>query len=374
MQRAQFMPLALADFVAYERQLTWVDLSWLDCIAALHSWATLHSMPLTTSMPLASRLQVTTELYNSSTRETNEIKSIKSNKINHHNNLIYDSCKLNRKLSSTNNSVKLIACRLHGGMLCSSVELLTNHNKEISLKFKQWFAGLTDGDGYIYVNKKDLVGFELTLPTHDEKVLRIIQNKFGGTVHARGGLKAVRYRTQRRDVIYKIIQCLNGFVINNVRLVQLHKACLALNIPIKDPIVPDINSAYISGLLDSDGSINIYKAYYQDKFRFQLTISISNKSRSNIEFLLNVIGGNIFFDKRLNGHYIWRANSKLLHLNLYNYFFKFPPKTIKSHRTFLITEFHELNNRKVYLDNNKASINYKTWNNFINRWDNKILS
>ena len=242
------------------------------------------------------------------------------------------------------------------------------------MKFKQWFAGLTDGDGYIYVNKKDFVGFELTLPTHDEKVLRIIQNKFGGTVHARGGLKAVRYRTQRRDVMYKIIQCLNGFVINNVRLVQLHKACLALNIPIKDPIVPDINSAYISGLLDSDGSINIYKSYYQDKFRFQLTISISNKSRSNIEFLLNVIGGNIYFDKRLNGHYIWRANSKLLHLNLYKYFVKFPPKTIKSHRTFLITEFHELNNRKVYLDNNKSSINYKTWNNFINRWENKILS
>jgi hypothetical protein len=62
-----------------------------------------------------------------------------------------------------------------------------------------------------------------------------------------------------------------------------------------------------------------------------------------------------------------------LHLNLYNYFFKFPPKTIKSHRTFLIKEFHELNNRKVYLDNNKLSINYKTWNNFIFRWDNKIL-
>ena len=268
-----------------------------------------------------------------------QIKFIKSNNINHHNNLIFD-----------------------------------NHNKEISLKFKQWFAGLTDGDGYIYVNKKGFVGFELTLPTHDEKVLRIIQNKFGGTIHARGGLKAVRYRTQRRDVMYKIIQCLNGFVINNVRLVQLHKACLALNIPIKEPIVPDINSAYISGLLDSDGSINIYKSYYQDKFRFQLTISISNKSRSNIECLLNVIGGNIYFDKRLNGHYIWRANSKLLHLNLYNYFFKFPPKTIKSHRTFLIKEFHELNNRKVYLDNNKLSINYKTWNNFINRWDNKILS
>ena len=336
---------------AIVKRVSWVEWVSLQLSYISHS---LHSKPLTTktrklapytpgAMPHCGLWEVD-ELHSMPlTGEANEIKFLKSNKINHHNNLIYDSC-------------------------------ITNHNKEISLKFKQWFAGLTDGDGYIYVNKKDFVGFELTLPTHDEKVLRIIQNKFGGTVHARGGLKAVRYRTQRRDVMYKIIQCLNGFVINNVRLVQLHKACLALNIPIKDPIVPDINSAYISGLLDSDGSINIYKSYYQDKFRFQLTISISNKSRSNIEFLLNVIGGNIYFDKRLNGHYIWRANSKLLHLNLYKYFLKFPPKTIKSHRTFLITEFHELNNRKVYLDKNKSSINYKTWNNFINRWENKILS
>jgi hypothetical protein len=116
-------------------------------------------------------------------------------------------------------------------------------------------------------------------------------------------MKAVRYRTQRKEVIHKIIQCLNGLVINNIRLVQLHKACLALNIPIKDPILPNINSAYISGLLDSDGTINIYRRNYNNTFRYQLTISISNKSRSNIEFLLKVIGGQINFDKSFNGHY-----------------------------------------------------------------------
>ena len=143
----------------------------------------------------------------------------------------------------------------------------------------------------------------MTLPTDDEKVLRIIQNKFGGNVHARSGMKAVRYRTQRQNVIYKIIHCLNGLVINNIRLSQLHKACLALNIPIKDPILPTINSAYISGLLDSDGCINIYKSNYNDTYRYQLTISITNKSRCNIEFLLSVIGGNIYFDKSLNGYY-----------------------------------------------------------------------
>lgn len=244
-----------------------------------------------------------------------------------------------------------------------------SHNNEISLKFREWFAGLTDGDGYLYVNKNGHIGYELTLPTEDEKVLRIIQNKFGGNVHARGGYKAIRYRTQNRDSMYKIVHCLNGLVINNVRLAQLHKVCLALNIPIKDPIIPSINSAYISGLLDSDGTINFYKRTYNDTYRYQLTISITNKSRSNIEFLLKEFGGNIYFDKGGNGKYKWSINSKLLHLKLYDYFLKFPPKTNKGHRTFLIKEFHDLNSKKVYLDENKLSINYKIWENFKIKWD-----
>jgi ubiquinol-cytochrome c reductase cytochrome b subunit len=103
--------------------------------------------------------------------------------------------------------------------------------------------------------------------------------------------------------MYKIVHCLNGLVINNVRLAQLHKVCLALNIPIKDPIIPTIDSSYISGLLDSDGTINFYKQTCNDTYRYQLTISITNKSRSNLDFLLNVIGGNIYFDKGKNGSY-----------------------------------------------------------------------
>ncbi len=253
----------------------------------------------------------------------------------------------------------------------NNIIIKDSHNNEISLKFREWFAGLSDGDGYLYVNKNGHTGFELTLPTEDLKVLRIIQNKFGGNVHARGGYKAVRYRTQNRDTMYKIAHCLNGLVINNVRLAQLHKVCLALNIPIKDPILPTINSAYISGLLDSDGTINFYKFTSNDTYRYQLTICISNKSRNNLDFLLNVIGGIIYFDKGGNGSYKWSINSKLLHLKLYDYFLKFPPKTIKGHRTFLIKEFHDLNSKKVYLDENKLSINYKIWQNFKIKWDSK---
>lgn len=254
--------------------------------------------------------------------------------------------------------------------LNNNQKVLDNHKNEISLEFKQWFAGLTDGVGYIYVNKEGYVGYEMTLNSMDEKVLRIIQNKFGGNVHARAGLKAIRYRSQNKNTVYNIIQCLNGLVINNIRLAQLHKACLALNIPIKDSIYPDINSAYISGLLDADGNINIYKSFFKDTYRYQLTIAIYNKSLCNIDFLSKVIGGKSYFDKKLNGHYKWIANSKLLHLKLYDYFLKFPPKTVKGHRTFLIKEFHDLNAIKAYLETNPQSVRYKIWQDFIVRWNN----
>uniref|UniRef100_UPI0030023490 intron-encoded RNA maturase bI4 n=1 Tax=Fomes fomentarius TaxID=40442 RepID=UPI0030023490 len=286
---------------------------------------------------------------------------------------ISETIRTQKKIINSNNKNFLIPYYIGKRGISTRINnaiIKDNHNNEISLIFKQWFAGITDGDGYIYVNKQGYVGFEITLPTCDEKVLRIIQNKFGGNIKARSGVKAVRYRTKNKESVSKIIQCLNGLIINNIRLVQLHKACLALNIPIKDPITPTIDSAYISGLLDSDGSINIYKHFYNLTYRYQLTISIANKSRSNIEFLLPTIGGNIYFDRSENGRYIWKANSKLLHLKLYDYFLKFPPKTIKTHRTHLIKEFHELNDKKVYRDTDILSMNFKIWKNFISKWDN----
>ena len=252
----------------------------------------------------------------------------------------------------------------------STTIIKDSHNNDIELNFRQWFAGLTDGDGYLYVNKQGYAGYELTLPTEDEKVLRIIQNKYGGQIKPRGGYKAVRYRTQNHQTVYKIAQSLNGLVINNIRLAQLHKVCLSLNIPIKDPVYPTENSAYTSGLLDSDGTINFYKHFYNDKFRYQLTISITNKSRCNIDYLLKVFGGTIYFDKGGYGKYKWVINSKALHFLLYDYFIKFPPKTIKGHRTFLIKEFHDLTFKKVYLDENKLSLNNKIWKQFEIKWNN----
>ena len=61
----------------------------------------------------------------------------------------------------------------------------------------------------------------------------------------------------------------------------------------------------------------------------------------------------------------------LLHLKLYEYFRNFPPKTIKRHRTYLIQDFHELNELKAYLNQSPNSILYKKWLLFMKKWNNK---
>lgn len=132
----------------------------------------------------------------------------------------------------------------------NNIIIKDSHNNELDLKFREWFAGITDGDGYLYVNKKGNVGYKLTLPYEDEKVLRIIKNKFWGNIQPKGGYKSIRYRSKNRKTVYKIVPSLNGLVVNNIRLSQLHKVCLALNIPIKEPFFHTKNYAYISGLLD----------------------------------------------------------------------------------------------------------------------------
>lgn len=255
---------------------------------------------------------------------------------------------------------------------------IVNDIKSISnSKFDQWLAGLIDGGGYLYVNKDNHSGFELTLPTIDEPVLRILQNRFGGSIKPRSGVRAVRYRTQRKEVMIEIVNSINGLIINNIRLAQLHRVCACLNIKPLSPIKPTKDSAYMSGLLDADGHINIYENKYMlangsPTKRYQLTIAVVNKYWDNLSYIYNVFGGTIVYDKASGGCYKILWNSKELHLEMYDYFLRFPPKTVKCHRTFLIKEFHELIHMydKPYMKPTN-SIEYKRWISFKNRWDRK---
>jgi len=66
----------------------------------------------------------------------------------------------------------------------------------------------------------------------NEKVLRIIQNKVGGAIKLRSGTKAVRIRFQNKSVMISLINRVNGFIYNSVRIPQFARVCEKLNVPI----------------------------------------------------------------------------------------------------------------------------------------------
>jgi len=64
-----------------------------------------------------------------------------------------------------------------------------------------------------------------------------IQNKFGGSVKLRSGVKAIRYRIQNKEGMINLIKAVNGNIRNSKRIIQLHRVCDLLEIPVL-PIIP----------------------------------------------------------------------------------------------------------------------------------------
>jgi len=59
-------------------------------------------------------------------------------------------------------------------------------------RFNQWLAGLINGDGSLLVSKAGYPSCEITVALADERILRIIQNKLGGSIKPRSGVQAIR--------------------------------------------------------------------------------------------------------------------------------------------------------------------------------------
>ena len=248
--------------------------------------------------------------------------------------------------------------------------LIMDQNNNEDKKFNEWLAGLIDGDGCFGITQKKYTNCEITVGLEDEKMLRQIQNKFGGSVSLRSGAKAIRYRLQNREGMIKLVNSINGNIRHSKRLVQLHKVCLILGIKIKMPIQLTIDNAWFSGFFDADGTINYY---YRDKenklkIRPQLTISVTNKYLQDIEPFSQILGGKIYFDKAQNGYYKWSINNEVLHTKYYEYNKTNPSRSFKGSRIFLIKEFYKLYNLKAFRSGDNTLL-FKSWLVFEKKWN-----
>ena len=129
---------------------------------------------------------------------------------------IYDNSPVTNALSTlvgTSEAIRLLNIR--------SIHNLNNTYYK-DLRFKQWLAGLIDGDGCFLLSKKGYASLEITMDIKDERALQAVKNVYGGSIKLRSGVSALRYRLHNKKGLLNLINDVNGYIRNPIRLIQLN--------------------------------------------------------------------------------------------------------------------------------------------------------
>lgn len=228
------------------------------------------------------------------------------------------------------------------------------------LPFYQWLAGLIDGDGYFLLTKKGYSSCEITMDARDAKALYEIKHKYGGTIKPISNASAVRYKIRHKEGLISLINDVNGLIRNPARLLQMNKLCVKYGIELKYPGPLTFNDGWLSGFIDSEGSI------YYNETSGQVFISLTQKNRYLLEPLIAIYGGrvDILSPKIEAFKYVTYRKAELFNL-IDNYFTKYPLKTEKMKRVNLIKNFYLLRIYRKSQDINK----FNEWIKFKDRWE-----
>jgi len=229
-----------------------------------------------------------------------------------------------------------------------------------NLAFKEWLAGLIDGDGYFLLSKNGYNSCEITMDARDKKVLYLIQHMYGGTVKQISNALAFKYKLRNRAGLIELINDVNGLIRNPTRLLQMNKLCVKFNIELKYSNNLIFNNGWLSGFIDSDGSV------YYNEASGQVFIGISQKNKYLLEPLIHIYGGRVDISspKIEAFKYVIYRKAELFNL-IDNYFSKYPLKTEKMKRINLIKQFYLVRLSKK----NKDIVKFNEWVKFKDRWE-----
>jgi hypothetical protein len=303
-----------------------------------------------------------------------------------------------------------------------SIHKLSNSGRD--LKFKQWLAGLIDGDGCFSLSKKGYASLEITMDIRDERALQVIKNVYGGSIKLRSNAKALRYRLHHKDGLINLINDVNGEIRNSYRLVQLNKICFKYGITLIYPQKLTCENGWLSGFFDADGSVTITQSHWQlsltatqktselltplvdlyggnvyarEEFKTQLDpqvvlghtrspfsgerlvdnkpqliVSLIQKDYNLVVFYKDIFGGNIELNR--NGRYVWSISSldnRDQVLNFLEYVKKHTLRSDRHKRFFLVPQFFELMDLKAH-QAPQSSMLSKSWSIFNNKFHRSI--
>ena len=201
--------------------------------------------------------------------------------------------------------------------------------------FGEWIAGIIDGAGCLQVSKKGHATLEIYMGIEDLPLLRYIQNKLGGNIKLRSGAKAYRYRLHNKKGMIIMINHINGNIRHPSRLLQLHRVCQRLTIPIIESIKLTNKNYWFAGFFDANGTVTFSN---KDEYP-QLIIQVISKNIQDVQKYKEVFGGNIHFNSGKNGYYEWSPQTRENSMSMVKYFHN-KCKNHKSNRFYLISDYY----------------------------------
>jgi len=228
--------------------------------------------------------------------------------------------------------------------------------------FNEWLAGLIDGDGCFLLSKKGYASLEIVMELRDQHCLYKIKQKFCGSIQLRTGKNHLRYRLHDKKGLLSLIYAVNGLIRNPTRLLQLGRICDKYQIELIQPNPLTYNNGWLSGFLDSDGSV------YLNLQSDQIFITASQKNKYLLDPLKELYGGEIYIQSKL-GAFKWTLYKKEeIHNFRKNYLKVYPLKSGKQFRINLLDKYYELRLLKAHLAPENSLLG-KSWKQFLDKWE-----
>ena len=252
--------------------------------------------------------------------------------------------------------------RMFSSCLCSNQDQ-TKGNDVTDLKVRQWIAGVIDGEGNFYLSKKGYVELSVVMEPRDIACLYKMKQRYGGSVKATSHAKAVRFRLHHMAGIKLVIKDVNSLIQNPVRYAQFKKVCELYSIETISPISLTYNSAYLSGLFDTDGSV-----YYNQK-SMQVFITVTQKGRELLDILVPIYGGVVRSSNKNATAFKWIVSKKSDVLSLIdNYFHWNNCVSAKNKKFGMVKHFYYLSSIGA-LSAPEDSVLGRSFNQFVERWE-----